>query len=192
MVTEKYILQKSSNKLYNDLTRSLTPRYFLYLTLLFFWGGTALGDRCGALAKCFRNSINKILHNKGEIMKLIDKVAANRVLMDHANDKLTVFIAYKLMKLLKSMEEDITFYRTKMSEIIDEYAEKDPNGQVLQSQHGGVIIQNGKADECNSEIKELEEMEVSDNCEIKFTLEELAPINFSVNEMLSLECYIEQ
>ena len=53
-------------------------------------------------------------------MKLIDKVAANRVLMEHVNDKLPVFIAYKLMKLLKGLEEDVNFYRTKMSEIIDE------------------------------------------------------------------------
>lgn len=125
-------------------------------------------------------------------MKLIDKVAANRVLMEHVNDKLPVFIEYKLMKLLKGLEEDVNFYRTKMSEIIDEYAEKDPNGQALQSQNGGVIIQNGKVDECNAKIKELEEMPVEDNGDIKFALDELAPINFSINEMLSLECYIEQ
>ena len=125
-------------------------------------------------------------------MKLIDKVAANRVLMEHVNYKLPVFIAYKLMKLLKGLEEDVNFYRTKMSEIIDEYAEKDPNGQALQSQNGGVIIQNGKVDECNAKIKELEEMPVEDNGDIKFALDELAPINFSINEMLSLECYIEQ
>lgn len=125
-------------------------------------------------------------------MKLIDKVAANRVLMEHVNDKLPVFIAYKLMKLLKGLEEDVNFYRTKMSEIIDEYAEKDPNGQALQSQNGGVIIQNGKVDECNAKIKELEEMPVEDNGDIKFALDELAPINFSINEMLPLECYIEQ
>lgn len=125
-------------------------------------------------------------------MKLIDKVAANRVLMEHVNDKLPVFIAYKLMKLLKGLEEDVNFYRTKMSEIIDEYAEKDPNGQALQSQNGGVIIQNGKVDECNAKIKELEEIPVEDNGDIKFALDELAPINFSINEMLSLECYIEQ
>ena len=125
-------------------------------------------------------------------MKLIDKVAANRVLMEHVNDKLPVFIAYKLMKLLKGLEEDVNFYRTTMSEIIDEYAEKDPNGQALQSQNGGVIIQNGKVDECNAKIKELEEMPVEDNGDIKFALDELAPINFSINEMLSLECYIEQ
>ena len=64
-------------------------------------------------------------------MKLIDKVAANRVLMEHVNDKLPVFIAYKLMKLLKGLEEDVNFYRTKMSEIIDEYAEKDPNNRRM-------------------------------------------------------------
>lgn len=58
--------------------------------------------------------------------------------------------------------------------------------------HGGVIIQNGKVDECNAKIKELEEMPVEDNGDIKFALDELAPINFSINEMLSLECYIEQ
>ena len=79
-----------------------------------------------------------------------------------------------------------------MSEIIDEYAEKDPNGQALQSQNGSVIIQNGKVDECNSKIKELEDIQVENSGEIKFTLEELAPINFSINEMLFLECYIEQ
>lgn len=125
-------------------------------------------------------------------MKLIDKVAANRVLTEHANDKLPVFAAYKLMKLLKSLEEDVAFYRIKMTEIIDEYAEKDPNGQALQSQHGGVIIQNGKVDECNAKIKELEEMSVEDKGGFKFALEELKSINLSINEMLALECYIEQ
>lgn len=125
-------------------------------------------------------------------MKLIDRVATSKVLTNHVNDKLPVFIAYKMMKLLKSLEEDVSFFSTKITEIIDEYSEKDPNGQALQSQNGGVIIQNGKVDECNKKIKELEEMEVNNNPEIKFTLEELAPINFSVNEMLSFECYIEQ
>ncbi len=125
-------------------------------------------------------------------MKLIEKVAANRVLMEHVNDKLPVFIAYKLMKLLKGFGRRREFYRKKMSEIIDEYAEKDPNGQALQSQNGSVIIQNGKVDECNSKIKELEDIQVENSGEIKFTLEELAPINFSINEMLFLECYIEQ
>ena len=124
-------------------------------------------------------------------MKLIDKVAANKVLLDHSNDKLPVFVAYKLMKFLKSLEEDVAFYRKKMSEIIDEFAEKDTNGQALQSQNGGIIIQNGKADECNSKIKELEDMQVEDSGEIKFTLDELAPINFSINELLSLENFIQ-
>lgn len=125
-------------------------------------------------------------------MKLIEKAAANRVLTKHVDDKLPVFTAYKLMKLLKSLEDDVNFYREKMSEIIDNYTEKDPNGKTLQSKSGGVIIQNGKVEECNNKIKELEEMQVESNGEIKFTLEELTPINFSVNELLSLEPYIAE
>lgn len=125
-------------------------------------------------------------------MKLIEKAAVNKVLSDHSNDKLPITVAYKLMKLLKSLEDDVNFYRNKMAEIIEKYSEKDPNGQALHSQSGGVIIQNGKSEECNSGIKELEEMEVEDKSGIEFTLEELAPINFSVNELRYFEHYIRQ
>ncbi|MCD8372958.1 MAG: hypothetical protein LUD27_06640 [Clostridia bacterium] len=119
-------------------------------------------------------------------MKLIEKVLMRRTLMSHRNDKLPIAVGYKIMKLLKQTEEDDKFYQTKLTEIADTYGEKDPDGKLLRSKEGNIIIQNGKKDECNALIKELEETDVEE-AEIKFTLDELAPINFSVDELFNLE-----
>lgn len=124
-------------------------------------------------------------------MKLIAQINARRALIEHSNDKLPISVGYKIMKALKSTEDDEVFYQNKMNEIINKYAEKSPDGQIIRSKGRNVILQKSKINECNAEIKELEETEVEE-CKIKFTLDELSPIQFSVNELFMLESYILQ
>lgn len=124
-------------------------------------------------------------------MKLSELITAREILMNHSNDKLAFPTSYKIMKMLKATEDDVNFYREKMSEIIETYGEKDADGKTKKSEEGFVKIQNGMKEECNTKIRELEETKVNE-CSVKFSLGELSNMQFSVNELFILENFIQQ
>lgn len=123
-------------------------------------------------------------------MKLIEQINARMALAAHMQEKLPIALGYKIMKVLKASEDDFKFYQEKVNEIVDEYAERTPEGEILRSKSGNPIIQNGKAEECTNRIKDLENMEVN-GIECHFTIEELSPIQFSVDELFALDVYIQ-
>ena len=69
--------------------------------------------------------------------------------------------AYKINKIRKAVEKEGEFYSTKFQEIIDTYAKKDENGNVVFSEDGDqIIIQDDKIAECNQALAELQKLEV--------------------------------
>ncbi len=85
-----------------------------------------------------------------------------------ANTHLPLKVAYKLNKLKKAIETEGEFYRTKFQEIVDTYAKKDENGEVVFSEDGNqIMIQDGKIEECNQALVDLQELTVEiDNCNL--------------------------
>ena len=70
-------------------------------------------------------------------------------------------VAYKLNKIKKAVEENGQFYIEKFQTIIDKYAQKDENGQLVFNNDGDqIIIQEGKIDECNKALEELQNLTV--------------------------------
>ena len=77
------------------------------------------------------------------------------------NTNLPLKGAYKINKIRKAMEKEADFYSTKFQEIIDKYAKKDENGDVVFSENGEqIIIQEDKIAECNQTLEELQKLEV--------------------------------
>lgn len=76
--------------------------------------------------------------------------------------------AYKVNKLRKNIESEFDYYTDKFREIVDTYAKKDENGNVSFSDDGNqILIQDGKVDECNQALVELQTLEVEiDNCNL--------------------------
>ena len=69
--------------------------------------------------------------------------------------------AYKLNKIKKSVEEESAFYIEKFQEIIDTYAQKNEQGQLVYSNDGSqILIKDGMIDECYKAIEDLQAMEV--------------------------------
>lgn len=69
--------------------------------------------------------------------------------------------AYKINKIKKAIEEEAGFYSTKFQEIVDKYAQKDENGEIKFSEDGSqILIQEGKIDDCNKALEDLQGMEV--------------------------------
>ena len=99
----------------------------------------------------------------------MDQIIAFRNAGDLFGDyKLPLKVAYKLNKLKKAIEVEGEFYANKFQEIVDTYAKKDENGQVVFSDDGNqIIIQDGKVEECNKALNDLQELTVEiDNCNL--------------------------
>ena len=125
-------------------------------------------------------------------MKLYELLEARAVINKNIDQTKSISapLAYKIMKLIKNTQNDCDFYQEKFNAILNEYGEKDEDGQLIQAD-GGVKIQDGKMEECTSKVNELNNTEV-ELPKIRFTLKELEPYNFSVIDMVKIDELIQE
>ncbi len=69
--------------------------------------------------------------------------------------------AYKLNKIRKAVEKEGDFYGEKFQEILDKYAKKDENGELVFSDDGSqIMIKDDMIEECNKELNDLQTLEI--------------------------------
>lgn len=108
------------------------------------------------------------------------------------SQKLPIKTAYRLTKLAKAIEEEITFYREKIQSIIKEYGEVDENGQPIPTEDGnGVKLRPGTEMECNSAIQELYTMEIT-LPDITFDIEEFDNVELTTEEFTAILPFIKE
>jgi hypothetical protein len=122
-------------------------------------------------------------------MELNEILEARKTLANHVNDKVCAALAYKIMKFLKSSDNEEEFYLTKMQEFINEYAEKDTDGNPVRAEGGSIKVSQEKIKECEKAIKDLGETNATEPA-IKFNLSELAELKLSAKEMYALDGFI--
>lgn len=98
--------------------------------------------------------------------------------------------AYKISKLSNFLKDDANFYTERLSQIIEQYGEKDENGEPVISGNG-YKIQEDKTDECAAAIKELSEIEAAIP-DAKINLSELENIELSPNDIAAIYDFIEE
>ena len=105
---------------------------------------------------------------------------------------LPISTAYKLSKLFAAVKSEGDFYSTHLDEIIEEYGQKDENGQyILTEDRSGVRIDNDKIGEVEAKLQELWNIEV-ELPDVKFKLAELEKIELTVSEFNILLPFIEE
>ena len=125
-------------------------------------------------------------------MKLVDAYNVESLYnkMSSRTD-LSVVSTYKLLKFFNKLKVDADFYREKLVEILNEYAERDDTGKAIVSENGQKIqIQPDKLEECEQKLQELAEIEIQEP-EITFTLNEI-PEGLSVQEFNLLMPFIKE
>jgi hypothetical protein len=124
-------------------------------------------------------------------MNILTLINAAKVFNQVAQTKISSKLAYKIMKLCKSAAVDEEFYNNKKNEIINEYAVRDENGQIVVSDDGMISIQEDKIADAQNALNNLNDIEV-DAPNIKFTLAELDELKLSVADMFVLDAFIEE
>ena len=94
--------------------------------------------------------------------------------------KLPLKTAFKLSNLAKEVENKTQFYQEKFQEIVNEYGEKDADGNFVTIEAtGNIKIAAGKEEECQTKIYELNTLEV-ELPDTKFDIEDFGNIELSL------------
>ena len=123
-------------------------------------------------------------------MKIKQLVQITQVLEKFVNEKLSIKFSYKIMKFLKATEADMTFYKEKLTKIIEEYGERAEDGSIKMIDNNFKIKEN-EIENFNKAYFELEEIEI-ELPNIKFNLNELEEIKISPAELYILDNLIEE
>ena len=99
--------------------------------------------------------------------------------------------AHKLSKLSKAIEEEIGFYREKMTELIEKYARKDDEGNYIYINDGrDIALKPETMIECQTKIIELESMDI-ELPNITFSVDEFENTTLTVDELQPILPFIE-
>lgn len=105
--------------------------------------------------------------------------------------KLPIKTSYKLTRFFNQLEEEAKFFNETLQKIIDEYGQKDENGNFIFTDNGqGVKIKEDKYNDCMGKIEELNSIEVKLNYTPSFTLEELEGLDLEMKYINLLMPYI--
>lgn len=124
-------------------------------------------------------------------MNIVTLIEAAGIFSQFAQTKISSKPAYKIMKFCKGAANEEEFYNSKRNEIINSYAEKDENGQVIVNEDGTVRIMQDKIAEANIALRELNSIDV-EAPSVKFKLDELEGLELSVADMFALDAFIEE
>lgn len=122
-------------------------------------------------------------------MKLINLIQIKNIFKPDMKFK-DIQVGYKVMKFLKSIEDDATFYDTKLTEIAKECAAKDGE-KIKTNDNGNLILDKDKIEEWNSKIADLGNIEIEVSLP-SFKLEDFTECNFSLGELSILESLISE
>ena len=123
-------------------------------------------------------------------LKMAEIVFLKGVCENLKQQKTSVKTAYKISKILNAIEKEFEFYQTKFTEIINEFSEKDENGQpILINDGAGVKISQEGREEAQKKLLDLEKVEVELNIK-PLSLDELEGLEISINDMQYLSCLI--
>jgi len=91
------------------------------------------------------------------LIKIMNAWNALERLMQQSN---SYKMAYSLTKIKKELESNVDFYRDKERELIETYAERDENGDVVISDKGEFRVADANISEFVSKHNELNSVEV--------------------------------
>ena len=101
-------------------------------------------------------------------------------------------ITYNLTKLYKALSSEADFYNEKLNEIVQEYGERDEEGNLKPTADGrGVQIQKDRLEEAQSKLNELYTIEVT-LPDIKLSVDTLGDVELTLEETNALMPFFEE
>lgn len=125
-------------------------------------------------------------------MKLYEILNFADIYPEIRDTKMPFKTTYKLTMLSKKIEENATFYREELQKLLKEYAELDENGEIKFNDNGDVNLKPETRDEFNEKWTELQNIEVEVDDKLRFDVDELDGIEFSLRSTQMIMPFIRE
>ena len=127
-------------------------------------------------------------------MKLSNEKILNtiNVLGNLNNTKLNIKLAYAISKNINKIDIELKTYNDEKAKLINKYAEKDKEGNVISDEHGHIIIEEKHKEDWNNDISEL--LSIENEIDIhKIQLDDLLNANYNISpaELSMIDFMIE-
>ena len=114
-------------------------------------------------------------------LKMLQVLNLTPVFSGLKDKKLPIKTLYKLSKLMEAVEKEKQFYTEALNKVIQEYSEKDDQGNpVITEQNDGIILRQDCLDIAQEKFKELWDIDCN-----------LPDITFSLDELESADVTLE-
>lgn len=127
-------------------------------------------------------------------MKLSNEKILNtiNVLGNLNNTQLNIKLAYAISKNINKIDIELKTYNDEKAKLINKYAEKDKEGNVISDEHGHIIIEEKHKEDLNNDISEL--LSIENEIDIhKIQLDDLLNANYNISpaELSMIDFMIE-
>lgn len=123
-------------------------------------------------------------------MKLANLINIRGILARLGQAMLPAQTAYKIAKFVQKTADDEKFYYDRRQQLIEQYAQHDDKGELVTTDNR-YHFDDDKVELWNTSMAELQDTDV-DAPTIKFRVEEFATVNFSAQEMMTLDAIIDE
>lgn len=118
-----------------------------------------------------------------------DIVNSTEIFSMLSQKKLNMRMAYQLAKIIKEVQKEFELFQETRMKLINEYAERDENGQLKVDENNNFTIPKEKIQDFQKELNDLLEMQVELPIN-EINLEELKNIEFTPMELIKIEKFI--
>lgn len=125
-------------------------------------------------------------------MQMSSVLSAQGAIQKLQSKPMPLKITYNLTKLYKALSSEADFYNEKLNEIVQEYGERDEEGNLKPTADGrGVQIQKDRLEEAQSKLNELYTIEVT-LPDIKLSVDTLGDVELTLEETNALMPFFEE
>ena len=116
------------------------------------------------------------------IIKRKDINGLNNLIMKLKDQKFDINLQYKIIKIKRSIKEEIEIYKEQIYQNCQDFFELDENGMPIVNETGGYKVKSEKIQECNQMVERLSNVDIQVP-DIYFSLEELSTLGLTMEEL---------
>lgn len=125
-------------------------------------------------------------------MQLYQVIAFNDFYKTISSTSMNITLAYKLNKIIDSIDKDINFYQVELKKIFEDCVEKNENGQFKMTEDNqNFIIKENKIEEFEQRFNDLTKIEVPFNEEYKIDMSLLENIDITPAQLMQIQDFIK-
>ena len=123
-------------------------------------------------------------------VKISDLLNSTEVLQKLAGTELKAKTAWQVGRILKAADTEIQSFNEARVSLIQQFGEKDENGQLITDDRGNCKIPNEVITDFSDQLNELVNTDIEINAH-KLKIDDIGDKNFTPAEMTQLEAFIE-